>query len=279
MPWAPSSASCRSGAAARPGSGSSTSGRPRSSRSTPKPAAWSATRWRTSPAWWRWRRAASSSASAAASSISIRPTASSATRLRRSTPIGPATGSTTPRPARTARSGAARCRTAGRAGRQAPPCRSRRPHAAAPRRHLLPEQPRLLAGRPDPLLHRYPQRRHPPGRCPARSAAAPAVRRGRRGAGHPDGSTVDAEGCLWSTRTGGSAVVRLDQTGRVVSTLQLPVSQPTACAFGGPDLTTLYVTTARQKLTAEQLAAEPMAGDLFGFDVGVPGLPEHRFAG
>lgn len=97
--------------------------------------------------------------------------------------------------------------------------------------------------------------------------------------GHPDGSTVDAEGCLWSTRTGGGAVVRLDPKGRVISRLELPVSQPTACAFGGPGLETLYVTTARQKLTAEQLEAQPLAGDLFGFDVGVTGLPEHRFAG
>lgn len=96
--------------------------------------------------------------------------------------------------------------------------------------------------------------------------------------GHPDGSTVDAEGCLWSTRMGGSAVIRLDHDGRVIDTLALPVSQPTACALGGPDLRTLYVTTARQKLTAEQLEGQPMAGDLFGFDVGVAGLPEHRFA-
>jgi sugar lactone lactonase YvrE len=97
--------------------------------------------------------------------------------------------------------------------------------------------------------------------------------------GRPDGSTVDAEGCLWNTRTGGGRVIRLDPNGRLVSTLHLPVSQPTACAFGGADLATLYVTTARQRLSAEQLADEPWAGDLFAFDVGVNGLPEHRYAG
>ena len=165
------------------------------------------------------------------------------------------------------------------AGRQAPPCRS-----DGRTQQLLDEIfcPNSLAFSPDGRTLYFTDTRKGeilqadvrPDRLELRPFAAADV-----APGHPDGSTVDAEGCLWSTRTGGSAVVRLDQTGRVVSTLQLPVSQPTACAFGGPDLRTLYVTTARQKLTAEQLAAEPMAGDLFGFDVGVPGLPEHRFAG
>ncbi|HRY25723.1 MAG: SMP-30/gluconolactonase/LRE family protein [Geminicoccaceae bacterium] len=95
--------------------------------------------------------------------------------------------------------------------------------------------------------------------------------------GAPDGSTVDAEGCLWNARYGGSAIVRLDPDGRLMSTLHLPVSQPTACAFGGPDRRTLYVTSARQRLSPAALEGEPMAGDLLAFDVGVAGLPEPRF--
>ena len=97
--------------------------------------------------------------------------------------------------------------------------------------------------------------------------------------GAPDGSTVDALGCLWNARHGCSAVVRLDPEGRLMSTLHLPVSQPTACAFGGPDRRTLYVTTARQRLSPAALEGEPMAGDLLAFDVGVAGLPESRFGG
>ncbi len=95
--------------------------------------------------------------------------------------------------------------------------------------------------------------------------------------GGPDGSTIDAEGCLWNARYGGSALIRLDPEGRLVSTLRLPVSQPTACAFGGPDRRTLYVTSARQRLSPAALEGEPMAGDLLAFDVGVAGLPEPRF--
>lgn len=95
--------------------------------------------------------------------------------------------------------------------------------------------------------------------------------------GGPDGSTVDVEGCLWNARYGGSALARLDPEGRLMSILRLPVSQPTACAFGGPGRRTLYVTSARQRLSPAALEGEPMAGDLLAFDVGVAGLPEPRF--
>ena len=63
------------------------------------------------------------------------------------------------------------------------------------------------------------------------------------------------------------------------SVIDLPVSQPTSCAFGGPGLKTLYVTTARQKLSPEALAGQPLAGSLLALDVGVAGLPEPAFAG
>lgn len=92
--------------------------------------------------------------------------------------------------------------------------------------------------------------------------------------GRPDGATVDSEGFLWNARYGGSALARFAPDGRLDRLAPLPVSQPTSCAFGGPGLRTLYVTTARQKLSADQLAAEPLAGALLALDVGVAGLPE-----
>ena len=95
--------------------------------------------------------------------------------------------------------------------------------------------------------------------------------------GHPDGATVDAEGFLWVTRHGASALARLDPAGRLDRLVPLPTRQPTSCAFGGDGLRTLFVTTARQRMSAEALAAEPAAGDVLALDVGVAGLPEPRF--
>ena len=97
--------------------------------------------------------------------------------------------------------------------------------------------------------------------------------------GAPDGSTVDTQGCLWNARYRGGCLVRLAPDGKVDRIIDLPVSQPTSCAFGGPDLDTLFVTTARQGLSPEALAAEPHAGALLALDVGVRGLREPLFAG
>jgi len=95
----------------------------------------------------------------------------------------------------------------------------------------------------------------------------------------PDGSTVDADGCLWNAEYGGGRVVRYTPQGKIDRTIELPVTQTTCCVFGGPRLETLYVTSARQRLTAEQLAAQPLAGALFAVEPGVSGLPEPGFAG
>ena len=95
--------------------------------------------------------------------------------------------------------------------------------------------------------------------------------------GGPDGSVVDAEGFIWNARWNGSALIRFAPDGRVDRTIKIPVSRPTCPAFGGKDLKTLYVTTAREGMTAEQLAAEPTAGGVFAIEVDVPGLPENLF--
>jgi L-arabinonolactonase len=97
--------------------------------------------------------------------------------------------------------------------------------------------------------------------------------------GVPDGSSVDAEGFIWNAVFDGGCVVRYAPDGRISRTVQLPVSRPTACTFGGADLATLYITTARFRIAPDKLAAEPFAGSLLALDVGVKGLPEPLYSG
>lgn len=97
--------------------------------------------------------------------------------------------------------------------------------------------------------------------------------------GNPDGSTIDAEGCMWNAQWDGWRLVRYAPDGRVDRIVDLPVQRPTSVMFGGPDLTTLFVTTAIWDLEGDALAAQPMAGSLLAVDVGVRGLPETRFGG
>lgn len=96
--------------------------------------------------------------------------------------------------------------------------------------------------------------------------------------GFPDGATVDAEGFLWSAQFKASQVVRYAPDGCVDRVVPMPVDKPTAVAFGGPDFETLYITSASQNMTPDELAAQPLAGALFALKPGVRGLPEPRFA-
>ena len=105
------------------------------------------------------------------------------------------------------------------------------------------------------------------------------LRRFPEGRGRPDGGSFDAEGAYWSALFDGGRVVRLDEAGEILMTVELPVTRPTMIAFGGPDLRTAYVTSARTGLSGEQLDAQPHAGGIFSFRVDVPGLPEVPFAG
>ena len=91
--------------------------------------------------------------------------------------------------------------------------------------------------------------------------------------GIPDGLTVDADGCVWVAIWGGGVLRRLAPDGTQDAVLQVPVSQPTSCAFGGPGMTDLYVTTAKIDLTEEQLKAQPLAGRLLRLHPGPVGLP------
>jgi sugar lactone lactonase YvrE len=97
--------------------------------------------------------------------------------------------------------------------------------------------------------------------------------------GRPDGSCVDAEGCLWNAEYGAGRLVRYTPAGKVDRVIPLPIANPTCCCFGGGALDVLFVTTARQRLTPEELARQPLAGSVLAVRPGVQGLPESRFAG
>ncbi len=101
----------------------------------------------------------------------------------------------------------------------------------------------------------------------------------RHEAGNPDGSTVDADGFLWNAQWNGWQLVRYAPDGSVDRTVRLPVRYPTSCMFGGPDLATLFVTSAIWDLDEAARAAQPWAGGVLAFEPGVRGLPEPRFAG
>lgn len=97
--------------------------------------------------------------------------------------------------------------------------------------------------------------------------------------GHCDGSAIDAEGFLWNARFAGGCLVRFAPDGSVDRTVELPVTNPTSCCFGGPDLRTLYVTSARHGLAPDALARRPHEGALLAVAVDVPGTGSEPFAG
>jgi L-arabinonolactonase len=97
--------------------------------------------------------------------------------------------------------------------------------------------------------------------------------------GLPDGSCVDAAGCIWNAQWSGNRVVRFTPDGRVDQIVSVPVPNPTCVAFGGAALDTLYITTARYLMTPEQVAAAPYSGSLFACRPGVKGLSDAAFAG
>jgi sugar lactone lactonase YvrE len=94
-----------------------------------------------------------------------------------------------------------------------------------------------------------------------------------RAEGVPDGLTVDADGCIWVAMWGGGVLRRFAPSGEQDAVLPVPVSNPTSCAFGGPGMSDLYVTTARVGLSDADLAAQPLAGRLLRLRPGPVGLP------
>ena len=88
--------------------------------------------------------------------------------------------------------------------------------------------------------------------------------------GGPDGSAMDRDGYLWNARYGGGCIVRVSPEGKVDRVIEMPVTNVTTCTFGGPQLRTLFITTAFR-------SDERLSGGLYRLDVEVPGLPESRF--
>jgi len=91
--------------------------------------------------------------------------------------------------------------------------------------------------------------------------------------GHPDGPTIDREGCVWISLYAGWEARRYSPAGELIDQVRFPVSNVTKIAFGGDGLHTAYATTARQLLSAETIAKQPLIGALFEFEVSVPGVP------
>lgn len=98
-------------------------------------------------------------------------------------------------------------------------------------------------------------------------------------AGYPDGLTVDSKGYLWSAHWDGWRITRYDPEGNIDQVIPMPVQRPTSCCFGGSDLSTLYVTSARVRLSEAELAKGPLAGSLFAIDVMAQGVAEPAFLG
>lgn len=91
--------------------------------------------------------------------------------------------------------------------------------------------------------------------------------------GHPDGPTIDSEGCLWISLYGGWEAWRYSPSGELLDKVRFPVSNITKLAFGGNDLRTAFATTARQLLKPDEIAHQPAIGDLFEFQSPVAGVP------
>jgi sugar lactone lactonase YvrE len=98
--------------------------------------------------------------------------------------------------------------------------------------------------------------------------------------GWPDGMTSDAEGTLWVALWGGAKLTRWNPAaGHLVAEIPVPAFNVSSCAFGGPDLTDLYVTSARKGMNAEQLAKYPLSGGLFRIRTNIQGMPTFEFGG
>ena len=95
--------------------------------------------------------------------------------------------------------------------------------------------------------------------------------------GRPDGAAVDRDGCYWTALFEGGRIWRHGPDGRLLAEYPVPARCPTMVCFGGPDLKTLYVTSARTGRSEDELRAYPHSGSLFSMRVDVPGQPEYKF--
>ena len=96
---------------------------------------------------------------------------------------------------------------------------------------------------------------------------------------NPDGAVIDAEGNLWNAQWGAGRVACYSPDGHFIRAVDLPATQVTCPCFGGPDLKTLYVTSASEGLSTKQHEEQPLAGAVFALQLEVAGLPERRLSG
>jgi sugar lactone lactonase YvrE len=97
--------------------------------------------------------------------------------------------------------------------------------------------------------------------------------------GMPDGMTVDSEGFLWVALWGGSSVRRYAPDGTLDLVIEIPASQVTSCAFGGKDLSELFITSATHEIPEHEISRQPSAGALFRCRPGTTGMPAYVFQG
>ena len=90
--------------------------------------------------------------------------------------------------------------------------------------------------------------------------------------GHPDGSTIDTDGCIWNCRWGGSCIVRFTPNGQVDQIIEMPVENITNCIFGGQDMKTLFVTTASN----EGKNKNELDGSLFSINLNYQGIEDNK---
>lgn len=95
--------------------------------------------------------------------------------------------------------------------------------------------------------------------------------------GVPDGLTVDSEGHVWAALWDGGAIRRYAPDGMLAEVIEVPVPRPTSCAFGGPELSTLFITTARDGLDERALHEAPLSGSVLALETAVCGIPEPTF--
>lgn len=96
---------------------------------------------------------------------------------------------------------------------------------------------------------------------------------------YPDGMTIDSEGGFWIAFWGAAKIGHFDAKGQRIEDIPVPALQPTSCCFGGPDMTTLFITSATRGLSEQQMQEMPLNGRLFMMETKVKGRIEPRFAG
>ena len=97
------------------------------------------------------------------------------------------------------------------------------------------------------------------------------------GEGIPDGAAMDEEGCYWSAMFDGWRVARFSPTGEQLAEYHLPVRCPTMVCFGGADMRTLFITTTRENMSAQEVAKYPLSGAIFTLPVAVAGMKKRPF--